>query len=132
MPTDLDAMQKRGEAAKTQGYSEIPFWKEKEGINVIRILPGYAPRTLPFIEYRKVFIRDRKTGFTPRAQFGLDCPFEVHYNNLRKQKDDASKKQLDNIQLRNRVAFIVIDRNDENAGPQVWETNLQNLSAGVW
>lgn len=131
MPTDLTKFQQQGEKAKQGNYVDTPYFKEQDGRNQIRILPGYphTADTVPSIEFKKVFVRSRQIGFVPRAQFKLACPWEAFKNNLDKLSDDAGKKQRDDYQLRGRVAFIVIDRADEAAGPKVWETNGQNLSA---
>lgn len=130
MPTNLDAVANRCKDIQNGQFKKTVYFKFKEGANLIRILPPFGDREVPFVEFKKVFnLGPNKSQVTPRSQFGLtDCPYEQYYNELAKRTDEASRKELDSIRLKNRVAFIIIDRNDEEVGPQDWETNLECLA----
>ncbi|MDD4988370.1 MAG: hypothetical protein PHS68_05715 [Candidatus Izemoplasmatales bacterium] len=129
---------------------KFAYWKPKPGENVIRILPPFNPEsplnypefdpdnltTHFFREYEYVFkcgAAGRK--IIPRTQFGLsDDPFEAYRASLEKRAhagDKAAAGMLRNNTPQKAVGMWIIDRNNEEAGPQFWETTLNNMKAIV-
>lgn len=130
MATNLAAVASRCADIQTGQFKKASYYKPKEGVNLIRILPPFGEREVPWVEFKKVFgIGPNKSAIVPRAQFGhTDCPFESHYNAVAKRTDEASRKELETMRQKNRVSFIIIDRNNEAVGPQVWEVSLEVLA----
>jgi len=129
--TNLEIAKQRSKELENRGtYSKVPYWRPKEGTNNIRILPPYGSRETCWEEFKAVFgVGPNNKKVVPRAQFGLDdCPFEAYIEALNQRDDEASKRERASVRISNRVSFIVIDRYEESVGPQVWETNVDNLA----
>ncbi|TXH17551.1 MAG: hypothetical protein E6R03_03795 [Hyphomicrobiaceae bacterium] len=100
---------------------KVPYMKLKSGNNVVRILPPFGARELPWVEFAVAFnvgpIGKQKT-FTPRAQFGhQDCPLQKKIDELIAIGDEASKKEAARLRPKNKFHMFVISRADEAAGP---------------
>ncbi len=119
--------QKQAEVEARTSGGEIGFFqfKEGDGVYCLRILPPFGDSRQFWVEYQKSFsVGPNKKIVVPLAQFGLDCPLQKRIDALTKQTDEVSKKEAQKLRPKSRVAMIVIDRKNEAAGPQVWETNL--------
>lgn len=129
----MDELREEAEAqaAGRPRKDKCPRKKLEEGPNLLRLLP-------PFVKgkpWRKVLVAfgigngDRKSVIVPRRQYGLEPdPFMDHIEKLSSKNDKASQAQLqgmNSIAPRERFNMWVIDRNNEEAGPQLFETNSQ-------
>lgn len=130
---DLDAMRADAEEqAKNRKSSrgKVNRVKLKKGSNLFRILPPFVPGSLP---YRTVLTSfgvpagDKKATIVPRRPYKLEPdPFMDYIEKLQSSKDKASQAMLtgqDSILPKARHLFFVIDRDAENVGPQLFETN---------
>lgn len=130
MPATAEELRQEA-ARKSQqaNYREVNYFREKPGVNRIRILPAFGPRKFAYVEIEKVFgVGPNGKHIVPRAQFNLPCPLEDYKKKLMEKGDEASKKELDSLGSKTRNIFILLDRSNEIAGPLVWETNNQNAA----
>jgi hypothetical protein len=121
----------REEVAKINSLSErVPYWKPKAGQNAIRILPPIPPDKLFFHSYYMVFkFGPNQRSFVPRKQFGDEnCPWEAYYTQLKQQKDEVSRKMVQQFRPSLQIAMWIVDRSDQARGPQLWSTTRQNLN----
>ncbi len=121
----------REEVAKINALTDkVPYWKPKAGQNTIRILPPIPPDQLFFHSYYMVFkFGPNQRSFVPRKQFGDEnCPWEAYYTQLKQQRDEVSRKMVQQFRPSLQIVMWVIDRNDPTRGPQLWSTTRQNLN----
>ncbi len=106
-------------------------WKErtrfdlKPGLNVIRIIPAKLPREDFWVELLKSFsIGPNNKTVTRPDQFGLPDAVADEIERLNSLEDEASKARASKMRAKKRAVMMVIDRNEEEKGAQVWETNV--------
>lgn len=120
--------------------SSIKWYEWKPGQNNLRILPGYDPRHCeanPDLSgplpkgARRYFAAEvkRSTGVGPNNRMifikpSRPGPLEEYIDRLNQQGDEASKREADSIRPRCRALFFVIDRDNEDEGPQCVDWNL--------
>lgn len=108
------------------------FWRPKNGRNVIRILPEVGEMEVFWQEVGKHFIPNSKKVFTcPRFTTNgeLDCPICDFVSELYASGDPESKALASKLRVRKQFWMNIIDRNDEDAGPQIYGPGVMVFSA---
>lgn len=126
---DYDQVEEDREEAELSSEEGIPFWKPKEGRNQIRVLPPSKGLKAP---YYKVFLH-YGLGRVP-----LTCPGRKTCPICQKVKESGKGRNHPLFGTR-RIFFNVLDREDEDAGIQVFssgntffKTFLAHLSDPDW
>jgi len=116
-----DVQARMSETAKTFG-GQTAFWKCKEGRSIIRILPPVGNMESAFWqEVGKHYIPGAEHSLTcPKFTAGLDCPVCEYVDELYKAGDDASKELAGKLRVSKQYWVNIIDRENEDAGPQVY------------
>ena len=127
----LDRWKKRHAELETASGGRVPQWKEKEGQNRIRIVPGhYAtdPEADFWEEVQKSFNVGPNNKVVTWPKEGTDAyssfPLRALLEELKTKDDPESKKRVSLMRGKTRVVMFVIDRDEEEKGHQRWETNL--------
>lgn len=124
---DMDLVrQKQQEVDERSNFKDVPFLKFKDdGIYTLRILPPHGESRQFWLEFQKAFnVGPNRKHIVPLAQFAQECPLQKRIDELNKAGDELSKKEAAKMRPKSRVSMMVIDRKNEAAGPQIWETNL--------
>lgn len=111
---------------------ELKFWKPKKGVNLIDIIPyevsieRHPKGILPGELFQQLVYKihfgvgaDNKTVACP-ASVGKKCPICERRAELFKDPN-ADKEELDELRAKDRIAFNIIDLNDQDAGVQVFD-----------
>lgn len=121
--TRLDRVRERLAKEKLGGKGN--YWKPKQGRNVIRVLPGVG-------DMEDFFWQDVGRHYPPDTQFSFVCPeFTLgeddaacpiceFVNELYRAGDDDSKELAKKLRVRRQFWMNIIDRNDEDRGPQIF------------
>lgn len=109
----------RGEGG---GYviSGINRWTPKKGDNLVRILPPTWPEAEHFgfdLYCHYQIGPENKTFLSLKKMKDEDDPIWQEYAEAQKEGDDD---YADELRPRRRVAYWIIDRDDERKGPQLW------------
>ena len=104
---------------KTQ-YTKIKYYKPQIGSHDIRFLPYQTSDGHPVqeVHYYEKISPDGKRIVAP-YHFGMPDPIRDIYNDRRKEKDGWVIAK--HLKAKKRFYAIIIDRNAESEGPQVWE-----------
>lgn len=107
------------------------FWRPKNGRNVIRILPEVGEMEVFWQEVGKHFIPNSKKVFTcPAFTSGeLECPICDFVSELYASGDDESKALAGKLRVRKQFWMNIIDRDNEEAGPQIYGPGIMVFSA---
>lgn len=100
---------------------KVPYIKLEEGVNVLRILPPFGTRDLPWVEFAvayQVGPVGKQRSFTPRHQFGLDDPLQKYIERLQQQGDAISKREIERIRPKNKFHMFAVERRNEAEGPK--------------
>lgn len=126
---DMDAMREELEELKAgkKGGSKMPRVKLREGVNRFRIVPPFTAGK-PWRKYQVSFgVGPDKAVIIPRRQYGLDPdPFMDHIDAIASKNDKASQALLfgqNGINPKDRYIMFILDRDNEEAGAQAFETN---------
>lgn len=120
------------------GDREVKFFKLKEGMNRIEILPYTITTNMhPLVvqgryqkgnsDYNIVLYVHRSIGPGKRSiicpsQYGKPCPI---CEAAKAAKDEGDKATNDALYARRRVFYNVVDNADRDAGVQLFETNIK-------
>lgn len=136
---DLTTAAEEGEQQAKQAEDEAKiFWKPRDGENVIRIVPPpmdwqawYAEHGLKptpfFLVWKHFFERPEKPGAwvstpCPHKMGGLStCPLCHEAARLRATGDEVDDELGWDMTAKHKALVNVIDRDDEESGPLVWE-----------
>lgn len=124
--TNMAAVQAaRDEIDKGSG-SKTPMIKWEEGLYRLRLLPAPEGDELPWREVQVSFgVGPNQKVLVPRKQYGLEPdPLMERVDFLAKRKDKASQEELKQINPKRRFKMIVLNRDDEEAGPQLMDLNV--------
>jgi len=132
MSTKMDRWKKRhDELNRSGGGGSINWWKEKEGQNLIRIVPGLFavdPEADFWIERQKSFGVGPNNRVVTWPTEGSEAystfPLKMHMDELTTKDNPESKKRLNAMRRKTRVMMFVVDRNEEEKGFQLYDTNL--------
>src|SRR4051812_26897134 len=120
---DMDLVrQKQTEVENRTNFKDIEFMKfDKDGVYQLRILPPHGDSRQMWKEFQKAFkVGPNRKQVVPLAQFAQDCPLVRRIEALSKAGDEVSKEEAKRIRPKARVAFIIVDRKNEAAGPMIW------------
>ena len=107
---------------------DIPVYKVKEGTNILRILPppsrDYDHYGIDIFTHYGIGV-EKNTYLCPNKMLDKPCPVcEEHSSVLStfggRQLTDQDKDNLRPFNAGKRVLTYVIDRNEEDKGPQAW------------
>lgn len=106
--------------------SKVPTVKMQEGLNRYRILPPPDGMDVPWLETEVSFgVGENEKTLINRKQFGLTpCPLSDYIDKLASKKAKASADELKQITPKKRFKMWVIDRDDEDVGPKLLDTNI--------
>ena len=118
----------QGGAFESYIRDDITVYKVKEGTNILRILPppsrDYEHFAIDVFTHFGVGV-EKNTYLCLNKMLDKDCPVcEEHSRVLQsfggRQMSDADKEELRKYNAGKRSMMYVIDRNEEDKGPQVW------------
>lgn len=130
---DMDAMREEFDdlkSGKKSGAGKMPRVKLREGVNRFRILPPFV-QGKPWRKYQVSFgVGPDKSVIVPRRQYGLEPdPFMDYIDKTASKNDKASQALLNGvggqggIKPKDRYIMFILDRDNEEAGAQAFETN---------
>ncbi len=109
------------------------FWAPPVGKSVIRILPEVGEMEYFFQTVGKHILSadGKKSVYCPdfTSEGELDCPVCELVDDLRKEKDAASKQLVGQLARRRSYWMNVIVRGSETAGPQIYTPGVQVFSS---
>jgi len=116
----LDVIRKKLAAESFGGGGN--YWKAKAGRNVIRILPGVGEMGDFFWQdVGAHYVKSRNRPFTCRQfTIGEPCPICELVNDLYNAGDADSKELASQLLRRKSYWMNIIDRSNEEAGPQIY------------
>lgn len=116
----LDAIRKKLASTDFGGGSRN-YWKPKVGRNTIRILPAVDDMGDFFwVDVGKHFLQNNKTYICPEFTLGEPCPICEFVKELYSAGDAESKTLAGNIGRRKQFWMNIIDRDNEDAGVQLF------------
>lgn len=117
-----DDEQVEKDAAAMQGGGS-QFWKPEEGRNVIRFLPALADWETPFMVIPEHYVNIGEKFFNfvcPKAAMGKPCPVCDKASELY-AGSERDQKMAQRLFVKKQVYANIIDRKNEDAGPQVYK-----------
>jgi hypothetical protein len=132
MATNMDLVRKKFlESQNDDGYrayDSFKFFKPVEGTQQIRIIPAHGERGLFWLErYCSWKVGPKNRMVYPLRQFKKQCPLQDYIDYLKKLGDDASVELARTMQPKLRALFWLIDRGNEEQGPQLWNAPYKNV-----
>lgn len=126
--TRLEAIREKLKTAKLGGGG-FDFWKPKAGENTIRILPGVGDMGEVFwaeigTHYMKIGPNNYKTWVCPNFTADMLCPICEYVNELYATGQKSDRELAQEIRVSKGWAMNVIDRKDEEKGPQVYSAGV--------
>lgn len=110
----------KAKAGSDSTKAKVKYWKPGMGSHDFRFLPFSDSNGQPVlaISFYDKIKEDDKNIVAPLT-FGMEDPIKEMFEEIRKKKDgwDFAK----NLRPRERFYAVVLDRADEEAGPQVWQ-----------
>jgi hypothetical protein len=117
----------------------MKFWKPKEGLNTIDILPYRTGKGNPFAQepgrwyYERTFWTYRNIGANPKISYV--CPSKTFNERdpiqdfIREEarKSNANAALIKELAAKKRQIFLVFDHNEPNEGIQCWEYSYHNF-----
>lgn len=100
---------------------KLSFYKPEVGEHDIRFLPYEDKDKQPVQEviYYTNLIEDER--FIAGYQFGLEDPINQLRTKLLEETDYSKKSLLTYLKEKSRIYAVILDRGQEDKGPQVWE-----------
>lgn len=126
----LEEIRKRLEQVATAGTAG--FWRPKDGRNVIRILPEVGEMEVFWQEVGKHFVPNSSKVFVcPKFTTSgeMECPICDFVSELYASGDDESKALAGKLRVRKQFWMNIIDRDNEDAGPQIYGPGVMVFSA---
>lgn len=118
---DLAASHSAGEYKKRE---RPKFWKPKNGNNTIRILPTVGDRDLHYVETLVSYnVGPNNKVVNHPSDPDAPNPLMEHIHELEKQGGKANLDRVNAMRPRRKRPMFIIDREDEEAGPQLWSTS---------
>jgi hypothetical protein len=110
----------KAKASSDSSKTKVKYWKPGMGSHDFRFLPFSDSNGQPVlvVSFYDKIKEDDKNIVAPLT-FGMEDPIKEMFEEIRKKKDgwDFAK----NLRPRERFYSVIIDRADEEAGPQVWQ-----------
>jgi hypothetical protein len=125
MAIDLEAIKKKIESLNSIRQSKVQFWKPVPGEHVIRIIPfPDTPDDDPFKHLKFYYLEEGKSGILAPSQFDEEDPVANLAQKL--WSGTSEDKQLARKLSPNmRHYACIVDRKDEDMGPQLWSFGKQ-------
>ena len=128
MAYNLDFLKAKmnGKASGGGNFKKLTFWKPDVGDHEIRVLPYEDSNKQPCQEVVYYTKLDDFTRFVAPHTFGMEDPIDIFKKKLfeeKLQKGDPKRKLFSICSEKQRYYFLLIDRKNEDAGPQLWEVS---------
>jgi len=121
---------KRQAKMEAEVSGRAPYFKFQAGLNRLRIIPHPNPAADFWVENQVSFgVGPAGKSIVTRPGPGSDVPDVLgsHIDKLLQSDDDANKARASEMRGKTRANIFVLDRNEEEKGEQLLQTNLNEV-----